>query len=77
MLNRNDRKINVVYTSHHDPITDKITVDYDVTVGTHFYAGSLTECSSVEEANKIANSFQRAYDKVVAQDALGKFMQVV
>ncbi len=77
MLNRNDRKINAVYASYHDPNTDKITVDYVVTVGSYFYAGSLTECSNVEEANKIANSFQRAYDKVVTQDAFGKFIKVV
>jgi len=77
MLNRNDRRINAVYAPYHDPNTNKITVDYVVTVGTHQYTGSLTECPSIEEANKIANSFQRAYNKVAAQDALGSFMKVV
>lgn len=65
MLTQNESKINAVYAPYHDPNTDKITVDYVVTVGTHQYTGSLTECSSIEEANKIATRMQNAYNKLL------------
>lgn len=65
MLNQYDHRINAVYAPYHDPNTGKITVDYLVIVGTHRYTGSLTECSSIEEATKIANRMQNAYNKLI------------